>query len=95
MPTLLAFINIKFLTPITSIIFMALSSLICLAIEDTFVLLKLATLSEYLFIGGTIGGLLYLRKTHPHMLRPIKVTKISKDAEIEHIISFFCFNLCN
>lgn len=73
MPTLLAFINIKFLTPMTSIIFMALASLVCLIIEDTFVLLKLAMLAEYIFIGGTVVGLLYLRRSQPKLERPIKV----------------------
>ena len=73
MPFVLAFINLKFLTPITSIIFMGFASLICLFIEDTFVLLKLTMLSEYIFIGGTVAGLLYLRKIQPKTERPIKV----------------------
>lgn len=73
MPSVLALINIKFLTPITSIIFMGLASLVCLVIEDTFVLLKLTMLSEYIFFGGTVGGLLWLRKRQPDTIRPIKV----------------------
>ncbi|CAF1036527.1 unnamed protein product [Brachionus calyciflorus] len=73
MPSLLALINIKFLTPITSILFMGLASLLCLVIEDTFVLLKLTMLSEYIFIGGTVVGLLWLRRVKPDILRPIKV----------------------
>lgn len=73
MPSLLAFINIKFLTPITSIIFMGLASLICLFIEDTMVLLNLTMLSEYIFFGCTVAGLLWLRKKQPNLKRPIKV----------------------
>jgi amino acid transporter len=73
MPFVLAFIHIKFLTPITSILFMGFASLICLFIKDTFVLLKLTMLSEYIFIGGTVAGLLYLRRKDPKRERPIKV----------------------
>ena len=45
----------------------------CLFIKDTFVLLKLTMLSEYIFIGGTVGGWLWLRKKMPERERPIKV----------------------
>jgi hypothetical protein len=51
----------------------ALASLVCLVIEDTFVLLKLAMLAEYIFIGGTVAGLLYLRRIEPNRERPVKV----------------------
>lgn len=73
MPTVLALINIKFLTPITSILFMALLSLICIFIEDVFLLINMTMLSEYIFIGSTIAGLLWLRKVRPDASRPIKV----------------------
>ncbi|CAF0717306.1 unnamed protein product [Brachionus calyciflorus] len=73
MPVFLAFINIKFLTPITSILFMALSSLVCLMFEDVKLLLKISMLSEYIFIGSTVAGLLWLRKVQPKAFRPIKV----------------------
>ena len=45
-------------------------------IKDTFVLLKLAMLAEYIFIGGTVAGLLYLRRSKPDMPRPIKVIHV-------------------
>lgn len=49
-------------------------SMVCLFIEDTFVLLKFTMLSEYIFIGGTVAGLLWMRKTQPIRERPIKVS---------------------
>ncbi|RNA43418.1 Y+L amino acid transporter 2 [Brachionus plicatilis] len=73
MPLFLAFINIKFLTPITSILFMAFSSLIFLIFDDIEFLVKISMLSEYIFIGSTVGGLLWLRKTQPKVFRPIRV----------------------
>lgn len=73
MPSVLALINISYLTPITSIIFMSALSLLCLLFDDVYVLLKLTMLTEYIFIGGTVVGLIVLRKTRPDMDRPIKV----------------------
>lgn len=74
MPTILAFINIKFLTPIVSVIFMSVATLICLLFQDTFVLLRMGVLAEYLFIALSVAGLLYLRKIQPRTPRPIKVS---------------------
>lgn len=73
MPTILAFINIKFLTPIVSVTFMSVATLICLLFQDTFVLLRIGVLAEYLFIALSVAGLLYLRKKQPNLPRPIKV----------------------
>jgi L-type amino acid transporter 5 len=73
MPTILAFINIRFLTPIVSVIFMSVATLICLLFQDTFVLLRIGVLAEYLFIAISVAGLLYLRKIQPNTPRPIKV----------------------
>lgn len=59
-------------------LFKAFSSLVCLLIEDVEILVKLSMLSEYIFIGGTVGGLLWLRKTQPKAFRPIKVTFLNE-----------------
>jgi amino acid transporter len=73
MPAVLAFINIKFLTPMVSIMFMSVATLICLNISDIYLLINMATLAEYLFITLAVVGLLYLRKSRPDLPRPIKV----------------------
>ncbi len=73
MPSMLAFINIKFLTPMVSVIFMSLATLICLSIKDTYVLINMGVLAEYIFITLAVIGLLYLRKKKPDLPRPIKV----------------------
>lgn len=73
MPSVLALININYRTPITSIIFMSFLSILCLLFDDVLLLLKLTMLAEYVFIGGTVVGLLYLRKKSPDVLRPIRV----------------------
>ena len=74
MPSVLALINVEFLTPITSILFMSFLSILCLFFDDVYVLLKLTMLTEYIFIGGTVFGLLYLRKYRPEINRPIVVS---------------------
>merc|ERR1712127_28273 len=76
MPSVLALIHVKYLTPITSIIFLLFLSILCLFFDDVYVLLEMTILSEYIFIGGTVIGLLYLRKTRPDFDRPIKVNYI-------------------
>jgi L-type amino acid transporter 5 len=73
MPSMLALINIKFLTPIVSVIFMSVATLICLLFEDTIFLINMGVLAEYLFISTSVAGLLWLRKKQPNTHRPIKV----------------------
>jgi len=73
MPNFFALINIRFLTPIVSVIFMSVATLICLLFPYTFVLLRLNVLAEYLFNAMSVAGLLYLRKIQPNTPRPIKV----------------------
>ncbi len=52
---------------------MSVATLICLLFQDTFVLLRIGVLAEYLFIAISVAGLLYLRKIQPNTPRPIKV----------------------
>lgn len=73
MPAMLAFINIKFLTPMVSVMFMSIATLICLNIKNTYVLINMGVLAEYIYITSAVLGLLYLRKTHPDLPRPIRV----------------------
>lgn len=73
MPSVLALINVNYLTPVTSILFMSFLSICCLFFDDVYILLKLTMLAEYIFIGATVAGLLWLRKSRPDMHRPLKV----------------------
>ncbi|CAF1019586.1 unnamed protein product [Brachionus calyciflorus] len=73
MPSMLAFINIKYFTPMVAVMFMSFATLICCVFQDTFVLMNMGVLAEYLFIALSVGGLLRLRKTQPDLPRPIKV----------------------
>jgi len=80
MPSVLALINIKFLTPMTSVIFMSVATLICLFINNTILLIKMSSLAEYLFIALSVAGLLWLRRSQPKRDRPIKVSRKLEDS---------------
>lgn len=73
MPSVLALLNVNYNTPITSIIFMAILSLLCLVFDDIQFLVQLTMLTEYIFIGSTVLGLLWLRHAQPKLERPMKV----------------------
>ena len=60
--------------------------MLCLFIQDTFVLMNMGVLAEYLFIALSVGGLLYLRKIKPDLPRPIKVFFAYIKIEIMFII---------
>ncbi len=74
MPSVLALLNIKYNTPITSIVFMSVLSLLCLVFDDIQYLVQLTMLTEYIFIGSTVLGLIWLRHSRPDLERPMKVS---------------------
>lgn len=73
LPAAISLININCLTPVPSLIFLCLITLLLLFIDDVYSLINYVSFVEILFILVSISGLLYLRKTHPHLERPIKV----------------------
>ncbi len=74
MPSVLALLNVNYNTPITSIVFMSVLSLLCLVFDDIQYLVQLTMLTEYIFIGSTVLGLLWLRHSQPNLERPMKVS---------------------
>ncbi|GJQ69875.1 hypothetical protein Trydic_g22421 [Trypoxylus dichotomus] len=73
LPRAIALIDVKRLTPVPSLIFMCLITLLLVVIEDVYVLINYVSFVEALFITISVTGLLYMRKKKPHMERPIKV----------------------
>ncbi|XP_012936951.2 large neutral amino acids transporter small subunit 2, partial [Aplysia californica] len=74
LPGFLATINIKLLTPLPSLLFGCITSLIMLSSSDIYALINYASFVETLFIGMSVSGLLILRITKPNLERPIKVS---------------------
>ncbi|KAI0986588.1 hypothetical protein GJ496_007621 [Pomphorhynchus laevis] len=73
MPSAMALIQVKFLTPIVSLVIITILTIICITVTDVFFLINITAFTEYLTIFVSIIGLLVLRKTHPEWKRPIKV----------------------
>jgi L-type amino acid transporter 5 len=73
LPGSFGLINIKLLTPVPSLIFLCLMSLVMLCSSDVYTLITYTSFVESLFIGISVAGLLWLRWKRPDMERPIKV----------------------
>ncbi|OWF35083.1 Y+L amino acid transporter 2-like isoform X2 [Mizuhopecten yessoensis] len=74
LPGFLATINYKFFTPLPSLVFGCIMSIIMLCWgDDMYALINYASFVESSFIGISIAGMLYLRYKHPEWERPIKV----------------------
>ncbi|XP_015600329.1 Y+L amino acid transporter 2 isoform X1 [Cephus cinctus] len=76
LPTAIALINVRNLTPMPSLIFLCLITLVLLIIEDVYVLINYVSFVEALFTTLSVSGLLWLRYKRPDLHRPIKVSII-------------------
>lgn len=76
LPAAISLININCLTPIPSLIFMCILTIILLFIRDVYVLINYVSFVEALFTLISVSGLLWLRKKQPDANRPIKVNLI-------------------
>lgn len=76
LPGFLATINMRHLTPLPSLVFGCVTSLIMLMSSDIYALINYASFVETLFIGMSVSGLLILRITKPKLERPIKVSLV-------------------
>ncbi|XP_050688049.1 Y+L amino acid transporter 2-like [Eriocheir sinensis] len=72
-PDSLALISCRCNTPMSSLIFLGLLSLVYLSTTDIYRLIDYASFVESMFILCSIAGLLYMRWKYPDMERPIKV----------------------
>lgn len=76
LPAAISLININCLTPIPSLIFMGILTLVLLFIRDVYALINYVSYVEALFTLISVSGLLRLRRTQPKLNRPIKVSLI-------------------
>lgn len=73
LPAAISLINVKCSTPVPSLIFLCILTLMLLFIKDVYSLINYVSFVEALFILISVAGLLWLRKTQPDAHRPIKV----------------------
>ncbi|XP_037954151.1 Y+L amino acid transporter 2-like [Teleopsis dalmanni] len=74
MPALLSQISVKKFTPLPSLVFMCVLSLIMLVVSDVYVLITYSSIVESFFIMLSVSAVLYFRYTRPNMERPIVVS---------------------
>ncbi|XP_045768345.1 large neutral amino acids transporter small subunit 1 [Maniola jurtina] len=73
LPMAISLIDIKRLTPVPSLIFMCLVTLVLLMSNDVEALMVYVTAVEAIFIFCSVAGLLWMRYTRPELMRPIRV----------------------
>lgn len=73
LPGAISLINIQCNTPMPSLIFLCILSLILLVIRDVYKLINYVSYVEALFTLISISGLLWMRRTKPDWKRPIRV----------------------
>ncbi|CAH0725963.1 unnamed protein product, partial [Brenthis ino] len=73
LPLAISLIDIKRLTPVPSLIFMCLVTLVLLSSNSVESLIVYVTAVEAIFILCSVAGLLWLRYTRPELSRPIRV----------------------
>lgn len=72
LPPVLAYIHLKAKTPVPALLLTCLLSLAMLE-ADIFSLINCLSFALWLTIGAAVAGLLWMRHTHPHLPRPIRV----------------------
>lgn len=76
LPKAIALIDVKRLTPVPSLIFMCIITLVLLVIQDVYVLINYVSFVEAVFTTISVTGLLWMRYKKPDLHRPIKVSLI-------------------
>ncbi|KAH8351653.1 hypothetical protein KR059_010641 [Drosophila kikkawai] len=74
LPAAISLINVNCLTPVPSLIFLGVITLLLLFIKDIYVLINYVSYVEALFTLISVSGLLWLRYKQPKTERPIKVS---------------------
>ncbi|XP_014252552.1 Y+L amino acid transporter 2 isoform X2 [Cimex lectularius] len=76
LPKAIALINVNYYTPVPSLIFLCIMSIVYLLIEDIYILINYVSFVEAVFTLMSICGLLWLRHKNPDAERPIKVSLV-------------------
>ncbi|XP_028162634.1 large neutral amino acids transporter small subunit 1 [Ostrinia nubilalis] len=95
LPLAISLIDVRRLTPVPSLIFMCLVTLIVLLTSDLESLIVYVTSVEALFTLCSVAGLLWMRHTRPLLMRPIRVSLVLPIAFLiicTFVVICSCFN---
>ncbi|RWS10776.1 large neutral amino acids transporter small subunit 2-like protein [Dinothrombium tinctorium] len=73
LPSILASVNIKYRTPITTLLFMCFTSSLYLLTTGVYTLINYTAFVTWFFVALSVAALLWLRVSKPEIKRPIKV----------------------
>ncbi|KAI1285363.1 Large neutral amino acids transporter small subunit 2 [Halotydeus destructor] len=73
MPAFVSMINMKFVTPMPALVFLAMLTMCYLSTTQVYSLINYTAFIESLFVTFSVAALIKLRWTRPEMPRPIKV----------------------
>ncbi|XP_015924444.1 large neutral amino acids transporter small subunit 2 isoform X3 [Parasteatoda tepidariorum] len=73
LPSFLSMINLNYLTPAPSLVFLCILSLAYLSTTEVYVLINYTAFVEALFVTLSVSGMVWLRYKQPDLERPIKV----------------------
>ncbi|KFM72437.1 Large neutral amino acids transporter small subunit 2, partial [Stegodyphus mimosarum] len=73
LPNFLSMINLNYLTPAPSLVFLCILSLAYLSTTEVYVLINYTAFVEALFVTLSVAGMVWLRYKKPDLERPIKV----------------------
>ncbi|KAK5646596.1 hypothetical protein RI129_005060 [Pyrocoelia pectoralis] len=76
LPRIFSLIHIRRMTPIPSLLFTCVASLLMLFVSDIFELINYFSQILWFSVAASIGGMLWLRYKQPNLPRPIKVNLI-------------------
>ncbi|KAI7687087.1 hypothetical protein SSS_08417 [Sarcoptes scabiei] len=76
LPKSLAMINLKYYTPIPSLVFLCILSLLYLTTTQVYTLINYTAFIESLAVAASVAALLWLRWKQPNLSRPIKINII-------------------
>ncbi|XP_005096785.1 Y+L amino acid transporter 2 [Aplysia californica] len=76
LPGVMSMISVQKFTPLPAILFTGIMSILMLASDDIFALINYLSFAQWLSVGASIAGMVYLRFREPDWPRPIKMPLI-------------------
>ncbi|XP_033106602.1 large neutral amino acids transporter small subunit 1-like [Anneissia japonica] len=73
LPSIIAMINLRFKTPLPSLLITCITTLVYVFVEDVWMLINFFSFVEWSSSGLAVAALLYMRSQRPDIVKPLKV----------------------